>query len=121
MYREVLLGNAQVNEGMLAENAVAQQLVAAGHDLYFYSKASPDKEERMEVDFLVVEPYANAAMKPRVSPIEVKSGDRTVTVSLDKFKNKFGKRVGSEFVFHPRQLKVEGNRLYLPLYMAMCL
>ncbi|WP_217953115.1 ATP-binding protein [Adlercreutzia caecimuris] len=121
VYREVLLGNAQVNEGMLAENAVAQQLVAAGHDLYFYSKASPDKEERMEVDFLVVEPYANAAMKPRVSPIEVKSGDRTVTVSLDKFKNKFGKRVGSEFVFHPRQLKVEGNRLYLPLYMAMCL
>lgn len=75
----------------------------------------------MEVDFLVVEPYANAAMKPRVSPIEVKPGDRTVTVSLGKFKKKFGKRVGSEFVLHPRQFRAEGDRLYLPLYMAMCL
>lgn len=121
VYREVLLGKAQVNEGMLVENAVAQQLVAKGYDLYFYSKASSHKEERMEVDFLVVEPYANAAMKPRISPIEVKSGDRTVTVSLDKFKKKFGKRVGCEFVVHPRQFKVEGDRFYVPLYMAMCL
>lgn len=121
VYREVLLGRAQVNEGMLAENAVAQQLVANGYELYFYSKSSNDREERMEVDFLVVESYANAAMKPRVSPIEVKSGDRTVTVSLDKFKRKFGKRVGHEFVIHPRQFKIEGDRYYLPLYMTMCL
>ena len=40
----------------------------------------------MEIDFLIVEPYENAAMKYRVSPIEVKSSKRYRTVSLDKFK-----------------------------------
>lgn len=31
VYRQVLLGDASVSEGMLAENAVGQQLVASGH------------------------------------------------------------------------------------------
>ena len=56
MYRQVLLGDASVNEGMLAENAVGQQLVASGHDLHFHAKASAGAAERMEVDFLIVSP-----------------------------------------------------------------
>lgn len=82
VYRQVLLGDASVNEGMLAENAVALQLVASGHALHFYSKASVDAKERMEVVFLIVSPFPDAAMKPRVSPIEVKSGKRYSLVSL---------------------------------------
>ena len=103
---------------MLVENAVAQQLVSAGHELYFYSKSSGERADRMEIDFLVVRPYADAKMKPRVCPIEVKSGTRYSTVSLDKFKAKFGKRVGVEYVLHPRQLSCDGSRARLPLYMA---
>ncbi len=72
----------------------------------------------MEIDFLIRAPYPNAAMKTRVSPIEVKSGKRYKTVSLDKFKKKFTKRVGTEFVLHPRPLEVHGDRVYLPLYMS---
>lgn len=121
VYREVILGRVDVNEGMLAENAVAQQLVASGYDLYFYAKSSPVKEERMEIDFLVVRPYPNAAMKPRVSPIEVKSGKRISLISLDKFKVKFSKRVGTQYVVCPRPLKVEGDRVFIPLYMSFCL
>lgn len=121
VYRQVLLGKVDVNEGMLAENVVAQQLTANGHELYFYSKSSRDKNERMEIDFMVVAPYANAAMKPRVSPIEVKSATRYTTLSLNKFKAKFGKRVGTEYVLHPKQFSQEGSRVFLPLYMAFCL
>ncbi|WP_180326540.1 hypothetical protein [Raoultibacter phocaeensis] len=60
-------------------------------------------------------------MKPRVCPIEVKSPRQYGTKSLDRFKEKFGKRVGSQYVLHPKQLKVEGERVYLPLYMGFCL
>ena len=57
-------------------------------------------------------------MKPRVSPVEVKSGKRYTTKSLDKFKLKFGKRVGERCILHPRQLAVDGDIVKLPLYMA---
>ena len=60
-------------------------------------------------------------MKARVCPVEVKSTKRYKTASLDKFKNKFDSRVGMQYVLHPRPMRVEGDRLYLPLYMAHCL
>lgn len=121
VYRQVLLGADGVNEGMLAENAVAQQLTASGHDLYFYSKSSSIREERMEIDFLIIRPYPDAAMKPRVSPVEVKSGKRYSTVSLDKFHAKFTQRAGEEYVLHPCQMSQDGIRRFLPLYMSFCL
>ena len=129
VYRSVLRGDIGVNEGMLTENAVAQALRANGHRLFFYSQTGKqavagertEAEKRMEVDFLIVEPYADAAGKPRVSPIEVKSTRRYATTSLDRFKEKFGKRVGTRYVLHPGQLRAEGDRLELPLYMGMCL
>lgn len=121
IYRQVLLGDAGVNNGMLMENAVAQQLAAQGDELYFYSKASSDKAERMEIDFLILRPYADAAGKPRVWPVEVKSGKRYSAKSLEKFRAKFGKQIGGEIVLHPKQLKADGNRAFLPLYMSFCL
>lgn len=121
VYRQVLLGDASVNEGMLTENAVAQQLVANGHELRFYSKWSSEADERMEIDFLLVLPFADSAMKPRVTPLEVKSGKRYSTVSLGKFRKKFGKRVGESIVLHPSQLSQGDSVLKLPLYMAHCL
>ena len=75
----------------------------------------------MEIDFLIVRGYDNAAMKPRISPVEVKSTKRYGTSSLDKFRASFGKRLGTEYVLHPRQLQVEGDRVYLPLYASFCL
>ncbi|MGI6506827.1 MAG: ATP-binding protein [Saccharofermentanales bacterium] len=122
VYRSILRGNIGINEGMLVENLVAQMLVAAGHKLYFYSQSGQKKgEERMEIDFLITRPYTDAAGKPRISPIEVKSPRQYGTTSLDRFKNKFGKRIGTQYVLHPKQMKVENDRVYLPLYMGWCL
>lgn len=122
VYRAVLRGDIGLNEGMLTENVVAQALRASGHRLFFYSQSGRrEGEERMEIDFLIVRPYANAAGKPRVSPVEVKSPRQYGTSSLDKFKRAFGKRIGTQYVLHPKQLRDEGDRVYLPLYMAGCL
>lgn len=122
VYRSILRGNIGINEGMLIENVVAQMLVAAGHKLYFYAQSGKKADEqRMEIDFLIVKPYANAAGKPRVSPIEVKSPRQYGTTSLDRFKTRFNKHVGTQYVLHPKQLQVEGERIYLPLYMGFCL
>jgi predicted AAA+ superfamily ATPase len=122
IYRLVLRGDIGINEGMLTENIVAQTLHANGHRLFFYSRSGKNgDEERMEVDFLVVRPYANAAMKPRVSPIEVKSPKQYGTTSLDRLKRKLGKRIGVQYILHAKQMKAEGDRIYLPLYMGFCL
>ncbi|KAB5607422.1 ATP-binding protein [Bifidobacterium jacchi] len=121
LYRDVLFGKLETNEGMLVENVVAQQFRAAGHRLFFYSRYSRQASERMEVDFLLVKQYGNAAGRMRVCPVEVKSTKRYSTVSLDKFKAKFDSRIGMQYVLHPKPLKADGDRLYLPLYMAHCL
>ncbi|WP_317643637.1 ATP-binding protein [Bombiscardovia apis] len=122
IYREILFGQLNVNEGMLAENLVAQQLRAAGYDLFFYSSNNRSKaEQTMEIDFLLPAPYAQAKAKLRVSPVEVKSTSRYGSKSLDKFKARFAKRVGTQYVIHPKELSQAGDRVYLPLYMAHCL
>ncbi len=93
-----------------------------GHRLFFYSRSDrDDPSNRMEIDFLIVEPYENAAMKYRVSPIEVKSSKRYRTVSLDKFKAKLDKKVGTRYVLHPKPLVVENDVVKLPIYIGGCL
>ena len=77
-----------------------------------------DPSNRMEIDFLIVELYENAAMKCRVSPIEVKSSKHYRTVSSDKFKAKFDKKVGTRYMLHPKPLVMENDVVKLPIYMA---
>lgn len=122
VYRSILFDKLSLNEGMLVENAVAQQLQASGRRLFFFSRYEKGHAARtMEIDFLIVREYDNAAMKPRISPVEVKSTKRYTTSSLDKFRSVYGKRLGKDYVLHPRQLSVEGDRVFLPLYMSFCL
>ena len=119
VYRDILLGKLETNEGMFAENAVAQQLVAAGRRLFFYSRRDDAASENtMEVDFLISKGYDDAAGRMRVSPVEVKSTKRYGTRSLEKFKAKFGGRVGTQYVLHPKPMSDEGDLVRLPLYMA---
>ena len=122
VYRSILFDKLSLNEGMLVENAVAQQLRARGHRLFFHSQyRKGDSGHTLEIDFLVIRSYEDAALRPRVSPVEVKSGRSYGTSSLDKFRAIFGRRVGTEYVLHPRQLSVVEGRVLLPLYMAFCL
>ena len=60
-------------------------------------------------------------MLQKINPIEVKSGNYKKHTSIDRFKEKFKKSVGTRYVLHTKDLKVEGDIVYLPLYMAMFL
>jgi hypothetical protein len=119
LYRELLLGKLSVNEGMFYENAVAQMLVAAGHKLYFYTRYNPDKHRNdIEIDFLLSN---SSKLKYKIFPVEVKSTERYATTSLDRFNDSFRQRIGRSYVIHPKNLKVQDGKLFIPAYMTFCL
>lgn len=115
LYRALMLDKLSVNEGMVAENAVAQALRANGTELYFYSRPDRgDGEGRMEIDFLIRRGDA-------ICPVEVKSGAYQHHASLDKFMRKFGSRLGDAYILYTKDLMTKNGIHHLPLYMAMFL
>ena len=114
-YEAILFDKLHINEGMIIENIVAQALRANGHNIYYYKKT--DKESKntvMEIDFLI-------RHNNKVCPIEVKSTNNYTISSLLKFKNIFNKKIGTLYVLHNGDIKVEDNIVYLPYYMSICL
>ena len=119
IYKAVLFDNLEINEGMLMENVVAQSLHASGRKLFFYSRSNrADTADMIEIDFLVTE---ESGKKAKVCPIEVKSSKRYSTTSLDKFAKKFGGRIGNQYIFHTGNIKADGKRIWMPLYLALWL
>lgn len=116
IYRKLLFGKLDVNEGMLMENIVAQMLVASGHKLYFFSKSSSEAPERMEIDFLIAK--SKVTSHHNIIPLEVKSGKNYTFSSLNKFTTKYSGFVSMPTVLHPADLKIENNIRFLPVYMA---
>ena len=115
LYRALMLDRLSVNEGMVAENAVAQAFRMNGIELFFYSR--PDKGDgvgRMEIDFLV-------RRGESICPVEVKSGAYQHHASLDKFMGKFKGRLGDAYIFYTKDVMVKDGIRHLPLYMAMFL
>ena len=117
LYKALLRGSLEVNEGMLMENIVAQMLKARGNKLYFYSKSSrEDPSERMEIDFLITK--SSITSRHNIIPIEVKSTKKYTLTSLNKCVAKFGEYITTPTVLHTADLKVKEGITYLPLYMA---
>ena len=100
-----------INLGALYETAVAGQLKALGHKLFYY-----DNRNRGEVDFLV-DDFDTLS----VLPIEVKSGrDYTVHSALNHFLNNGAYSAKAGYVLsNEREIKSVGNVLYLPIYFVM--
>lgn len=100
-----------VNLGALYETAVAGQLKALGHRLFYY-----DNRNRGEVDFLV-DDFDNMS----VVPIEVKSGrDYTVHSALNHFLNSglYPAKVGY-VLSNEREIKAVDRVIYIPIYFVM--
>ena len=119
IYIDILQDRLHLNEGMFAENMVAQILTANGHKLYFhafYKKKEGGKidKNRSEVDFLIKK-------GKKVSIVEVKTGKSTGHASLNYMMDVYSKYLGQNYVLHTKDLRKEGNLLYLPIYMAICL
>lgn len=116
VYTKIINNKLEINEGMFMENIVAQMLKAAGHKLYFYSKSSNEKEERMELDFLI--PKNNITSRHNINFIEVKSGERYAISSLAKASKKYSEQMNKAIVLHPDNVKESDGIIYLPLYMT---
>ena len=117
VYKKLLLGKLEMNEGMIFENVVAQMLAASGHRLYFYSNSSrDDRASRMEIDFLLTK--GKVASRHNVSPVEVKSGKRYTYSSLNKFRAKFAEQLGTPYILHTADLREKDGITFLPVYMA---
>ena len=116
LYEEVYSGDLGINEGMVIENSVAQALTATGRRLFFYSRYDlQTAANRMEIDFLI-------RRGDRICPVEVKSGRNYARhASLDKFRAKFGDRLGESFILCTKDVAQKDGITRLPLYMASCL
>ena len=120
IYRKLLFGKLEVNEGMLFENIVAQMLAANGKTLYFYSNSSrTDKNIRMEIDFLLAK--SKTTNRHNISAIEVKSGKNYTLSSLNKFRKKYEEQLNEALVLHTDDLRQKDGITYLPVYMTICL
>lgn len=102
-----------VNLGALYETAVAGQLKALGHRLFYY-----DNRKLGEVDFLI-DDYDTLS----VLPIEVKSGrDYTIHSALKQFTTNASYPVKEGLVLsNEREIKRVGEITYLPVYFVMFL
>ena len=116
IYRKLMLDKLEINKGMLVENLVAQMFRANHRQLYFYSKTSPDRNEHMEIDFLIRKPIVTN--KHNICPVEVKSSQRYTVSSLMKFRKKFDSHLYVSYVIHSGDFKIENDIVYLPLYMT---
>ncbi len=118
LYQSLIFGSLGINEGIIMENAVAQMLRAAGHELYFheYTYKAGDKktEQKYEIDFLITR-------KRKVCQIEVKSSGYIRHDSFDFFIKKYPINVEDRFILYTKDLAYKDGITYLPLYMTMFL
>jgi len=117
LYRKLIFGKLEINEGMLVENIVAQMLRAAGHKLYFFSQNdNKDSENRMEIDFLISK--SKITSRHNICPIEVKSGSKYTFSSLKKCMSKYANYVSNPYLIHDKDIKEENGITFIPIYMA---
>ena len=111
--RAVLDDAKSVNLGAVYETAVANELKAHGHSLFYY-----DNRDKGEVDFLI-DDYDSLS----VLPIEVKSGrDYTIHSALNNLTNNSGYGIKKGLVLsNSGDVKVSDKISYFPIYFAMFL
>ena len=120
IYKKILFDKLSFNEGMILENIVAQMLVCSNKKLYFFSRNERDnQDETMEIDFLISKDKITS--KHNIIPIEVKSGTRYTFTSLKKLEKKYKDYLDKAIIIHTKDLSIEDNILYLPVYMTSLL
>jgi len=94
-------------KGGLAENYVNSQLVARGHETFYWESA-----RMAEVDFII---YQDG----KIIPIEVKAADNTrsksLTIFMDTYQSDHGIKLGT------KNFGTSGKVSTIPLYAAFCI
>lgn len=109
--RDMLGSRPDINFGAIYENAVAQELAAHGHGLYYFKARNVG-----ELDFVI------QTSDRRVVPLEVKSGKGYKRHSaLTHALNTVNYGIVEAFVLYEGNVEVDGPVAYLPIYMVMFL
>ncbi len=104
----IISGDKSINFGSVFENAVAQELVAHGIDVYYYNN-----KKRGELDFVI-------ELEGKVLPIEVKSGkDYEVHRALTNIMDCSEYEIPESIIFNNDNINVRGKYIYAPIYMVM--
>jgi len=111
IYEKLLNDKLPTDLGYVYENIVAQMLTAAGNQLYYHTWKPAGGKHYYEVDFLV-------ARKGKICPIEVKSSQSKIHVSIDAFQQKYSSRILNRYILHAKPMRKEQDILCLPLYMC---
>lgn len=111
--RAVLEDQKSINLGSVYETVVASELIAHGHNLFYY-----DNRSKGEVDYLI-DDYSSLS----VVPIEVKSGkDYTVHSALNTFVQNEDYNIKKAYVVsNERTVQQNGKVIYIPIYYVMFL
>ena len=104
----IISGDKSINFGSVFENAVAQELVAHGIDVYYYNN-----KKRGELDFVI-------ELAGKVLPIEVKSGkDYEVHRALTNIMDCSEYEIPESIIFNNDNINVRGKYIYAPIYMVI--
>lgn len=108
-FKTIVSGRASDRfRGVMAENYICQSLTANDIGTYYWN---PD--QNTELDFLFQDSDGE------VVPIEVKSGDRTTSKSLAKFRKTYSPR--SSIRLSSKNFGREDDLYSIPLYAAFCI
>ena len=117
IYEKILYDKLEVNLGIVMENVVAQMFTASGRKLYYYASSdNGDKDNRMEIDFLIRK--RNLTNRHNIVPVEVKSTSHYRTVSLKKFVEKFQNYSATPVIIHTGDYMVKDGMECFPIYMT---
>ena len=111
--RAILDDQKSINLGAVYETVVASELIAHGHNLFYY-----DNRSKGEVDYLI-DDYSSLS----VVPVEVKSGkDYTIHSALNTFVQNEDYNIKKAYVVsNERTVQQNGKIIYIPIYYVMFL
>lgn len=105
-YSEILLDKNEMFKGVLTENYVACELYPKSKELYYYNF------DKYEIDFLI-------KIDGNIVPVEVKSGKRTNSKSLNEYIKKYNPKYSIRI--SSKNFGFENNIKSVPLYAVFCI
>ena len=105
-YKEILLDKNEMYKGVLTENYIACELYPKSKELYYYTF------DKYEIDFLI-------KIDGDIIPVEVKSGKRTNSKSLNEYINKYNPNYSIRISL--KNFGFENNIKSVPLYAVFCI
>jgi uncharacterized protein len=105
-YSEIIMDKNEMFKGALTENYIACELYPKTKELYYYNF------DKYEIDFLI-------KINGDIIPIEVKSGKRTNSKSLNEYIKKYNPKYSIRI--SSKNFGFENNIKSVPLYAVFCI